>query len=185
MDYRANKGLSRKSIRFIAYIIRQEYNIKTIKLPVLKLLEWTVSRHSSNLFYEVNEDEYFEEGVQAYCEPINGNYEDCCIHIRESVYNKALKDDGSALGIITHELCHYYLIFILGIKPDFRYNYQSKDEEIKPYLSIEWQAKALCGELMIPYEKCKNKTLNQIMYITKSSKMQTENFLKRVRKGNN
>lgn len=151
----------------------------------MKLLEWTVSRHNANLFYEVNEDEYFEEHVQAYCEPINSDYDECCMHIRESVYNKALKEDGSALGIITHELCHFYLIFVFGIKPDLKYDYESGKETIPAYLSIEWQAKALCGELMIPYEKCKNKTLNQIVYITKTSKMQAKYFLQKVIKNNN
>ena len=45
---------------------------------------------------------------------------------------------------------------------------------------MEWQAMALCGEIMIPYEKCKNYSFNQIVSRTYSSDEQTKYFLRWV-----
>ena len=36
---------------------------------------------------------------------------------------------------------------------------------IKPYESVEWQAKALCGEIMMPYYATANMTVDEIVDI--------------------
>ena len=106
-----------------------------------------------------------------------------CIHIRESVYIGAVEGKGDCLGFINHEICHFILIHILGIGPSNSnptYARTVKTNAIPKYKSMEWQAKALCGELMIPYERCKNLTFKQIIYRTGSSKEQVNYFLDKV-----
>lgn len=46
----------------------------------------------------------------------------------------------------------------------------SKNREIKPYESMEWQAKALAGEIMMPYEDTANMSVKDIMNIYGVSK---------------
>lgn len=36
-------------------------------------------------------------------------------------------------------------------------------EKLPAYCSVEWQTKALCGEVMMPYEQTKNMTQREIM----------------------
>ena len=82
------------------------------------------------------------------------------IVIKDSVYDGAYRcGSGACLGFICHELCHVFLFFI-GFTPIFE---RSFENNILPaYCSVEWQAKALCGELMIPYEESKGLTSKEI-----------------------
>ena len=50
---------------------------------------------------------------------------------------------------VTHEICHV-ILFYLGHTP-VSTRTLAKDEEIPAYCNVEWQAKALCGELTILY----------------------------------
>jgi len=185
MDFEAKKGLSRKQIREIARIVRKLLKIRTIKFPVLEVLEKLTCLYPDNLYYVIEADDDFRNNVMAYLE-IESEYS-YCIHIRESVYNGAVKGRKDCLGFICHEISHFILIFILDNGPKISLNEFKmaceralKQDKIPPYLSTEWQAMALCGELMIPYEECKDKTFRQISFITKSSKKQIEFFLNKV-----
>ena len=64
------------------------------------------------------------------------------------------------VGFIAHELCHVYL-FTLGFTPVFERAF--KDRELPAYCSVEWQAKCLCGELLVPYEESQGMTRFQIV----------------------
>lgn len=37
------------------------------------------------------------------------------------------------------------------------------NNELPAYVSVEWQAKALCGEVMMPYEATKNMSTEEIV----------------------
>ncbi len=63
---------------------------------------------------------------------------------------------------IFHEIVHPFLDKI-GIKPI--YNRCVKSSEILPYESLEWQVKALTGEIMMPYEATKGMSVEQIMRV--------------------
>jgi cytoplasmic iron level regulating protein YaaA (DUF328/UPF0246 family) len=39
---------------------------------------------------------------------------------------------------------------------------------------MEWQAKALCGEVLMPYEETKNLSVNQIRHLCQVSKESAE-----------
>ena len=176
MDFQTKKGLSRNDIRLIAKIIRKNFKIRSIRFPVMKMLEKFVTKFEDILIYDINPDNEFEEGVQAYLEAEDETFERFCIHIKESVYINAIAGRGDCLDHICHELSHFILIYLCGILPDLKFK-RDLAEKIPAYKSAEWQAKALCGELMIPYDECKDKTYRQIRHITKCSKEQTNYFL--------
>lgn len=185
MDYETNKILGRDQIRKISCFLRKMFNVGTIAFPVLKVLDKLESRFPENLYYFVEEDNRFEPGVMSVLE--TNDFEHFCIRIRMSVYDAALKGNGASLGFICHEMCHFVLIFLFDIKPKIykgtsglAFATQIGVRPQKPYLSMEWQAKALCGEIMIPYERCKNYTIKQIIRRTKSSYEQAKFFLEKV-----
>lgn len=184
MDYETSYILNRVQIRAISQFFRKMFKIKTTLFPVMKVLEALVTRFSSILYYSVEDDKLFDADVMAYLEPqTDGTY---CIKIRQSVYNSAINGDRASLGYICHEMCHFVLIHVFGIGPVYveidgiRYARSVKEKEIPPYKSIEWQAKALCGEVMIPYEVCKNCSLEEIIEMTQSSTEQVKYFLTHV-----
>lgn len=190
MDYESRKSLSRTQIRAISQFIRKVLKIKTIKFPVLKVLEKLVDKFPNNLYYRVLSDDEFETNVMAELIPEGNDF--YCIRIRETVYEKAVNGDRARLGFICHEMCHFILIHIFEVGPvtyvnksGLIYARSFKDKELPRYKSMEWQAMALCGELMIPYEKCKYYSFKQIVGRTNSSNEQTRYFLRWVVKPEN
>ena len=189
MDYEPSVILGRDQVRMISKFFRKMFKIRTIKFPVLRVLDLLESKFSNNLYYIIDEDENFASNVMAVLE--TEDYEHFCIRIRQSVYDRALLGDGASLGYICHEMCHFILIYVFGIVPK---TYKSSSGMIlaktvsnrprKPYMSMEWQAKALCGEVMIPYEKCKKYSLRKIVKKTNSSYDQARYFLNHVVKEN-
>lgn len=185
MDYESRLSLSRMQIREISKFVRKLLKIKTVKFPVLKALEMLIDKFPNNLYYRILPDDEFEVNVMAelVLEENNVYY----IKIRQTVYEKAVKGDRASLGFICHEMCHFILIHIFDAGPvlykgenGLTYARTLNDKELPRYKSMEWQAMALCGEIMIPYEKCKNYSFKQIVSITESSNEQTKYFLKWV-----
>ena len=99
--------------------------------------------------YEVVDDKHLPPSTMAQCTPNDaGGF---TIEIKESVYDGAYNSNvGALLGFICHELCHIFL-FKIGFTP--LYGRSFAENEIPAYCSVEWQAKALCAEVMIPYEE--------------------------------
>ena len=187
MDYETSTILTRTQIRLISNLFRKMFKIRTIAFPVLKVLDLLVDKFENNLYYDIQEDEKFAKYVMA--ELVVEDKEKFCIRIRQSVFDKALEGDRASIGYVCHEMCHFFLIYIIGIGPkkyvkaDNLVYAKTIDEKITPaYKSMEWQAKALCGEVMIPYEKCKNYSLEEIIYRTRSSTEQAKYFLNTVAK---
>ncbi|MDD5922867.1 MAG: hypothetical protein PUC44_06800 [Eubacteriales bacterium] len=52
-------------------------------------------------------------------------------------------------------------LFEIGYTP--LYNRSFEDKEIPAYCSVEWQAKALCAEVMIPYNESKGMKPKEIV----------------------
>lgn len=185
MDYESRLSLSRIQVREISKFARRMLKIKTVKFPVLKALEKLIDKFPDNLYYRILPDNEFETNVMAELVP-EGN-DVYCIKIRETVYEKAVNGDRASHGFICHEMCHFILIHIFDAGPVMHVNESGlsyarnfKDKELPPYKSVEWQAMALCGEIMIPYERCKNYSFKQIVSRTDSSDEQTKYFLRRV-----
>ena len=188
MDYETSTIVDRSQIRMISILFRKMFKIKTILFPVLKVLELLVNRFEKNLYYDVQEDDKFPRKVMA--ELVIEDTDKYCIRIRQSVFDKALNGERASLGYICHEMCHFFLIYVVGIGPkiyiaedNMVYARTIDDRTTPAYKSTEWQAKALCGEVMIPYEKCKNYSLEEIISKTQSSTEQARYFINRVVKG--
>ena len=154
--------LSRKQIRKISKIIRKDLNLKGFKISIEDLMNKVSLKYG--VTFLVEEDKEFKSGVVCYFNIINSK---AFIHIRNSVYENACCDDHKSIGFIIHEICHFYLIMIFKYYPIEAKQYKSR--ELINYRSMEWQAKALCGELMIPYESFKDKTIEEIVNETNSS----------------
>lgn len=189
MDYETSQILNREQIRLISKFFRRMFKVRTILFPVMKILDLLERKFSKNLYYYVDDDANFESNVMAALETED---DDAHFHIRirQSVYDSALNGDRASLGYICHEMCHFVLIFVFGIGPKqyvsadgISYARAVKEKSIPAYKSMEWQAKALCGEVMIPYERCKNYSLNEIIEKTQSSTEQAKYFLDHVLKG--
>jgi len=186
MDYETSYILTREQIREIALLFRKMFEVRTILFPVMKILDLLEKRFSDNLYYYVDDDVNFENNVMAVLETEEDDNH-FHIRIRESVYNKALNGDRACIGYICHEMCHFILIYIFGIGPKQYINSEgisyARSVEIKSipaFKSMEWQAMALCGEVMIPYDKCKYYSLEKIIEETQSSKKQANYFLSHI-----
>jgi hypothetical protein len=157
MDYKT-KATSRKDIRWYAIIMRAIFAVAQVgAFPVLYALE-----HLHDVFpdcnYLVLEDIKFPPQTMARC--VSNDVGGFTIEIRQSVYDGAYeKQVGAFLGFICHEICHVFL-FKIGFTPIYERSFKS--DELPPYCSVEWQAKALCGEVMIPYNESIDMSVNEI-----------------------
>lgn len=158
MDFKT-KPTSRKDLRAYAKVLRKLFNVpEKGKFPVLEILE-RLEDVFPNTTVEIVDDSKLNKKTMAHCF-LNtlGGY---TIEIKESVYNDAYyKNKGAALGFICHEICHVFL-FSIGFTPLHERSFG--DCSLRAFESVEWQAKALCAEVMIPYEESKNMTAKQIV----------------------
>ena len=146
MDY-MTKPTSRKELRRIAPFLRKLFGVdETGEFPVLEALEQLNDVFPGTL-YTVLYDGDMPVDTPARCRPDDeGNF---IIEIKESVYNGAYyKRIGAYRGFIMHEICHVFL-YKIGFTPIYTRSFENK--EIPAYCSVEWQTKALCGEVMMPY----------------------------------
>ncbi|MCR5836160.1 MAG: ImmA/IrrE family metallo-endopeptidase [Lachnospiraceae bacterium] len=165
MDYKT-RPLSRRTIRRLSKYLRKAFGVSVEgPFPVMECLD-KLKDVFKNCNYDVLEDNEFEKNVMARCVPNDfGGY---TIEIRESVYEGAYKKRiGAYLGFICHEICHVFL-FRIGYTPVFERSF--KDNTINRSRSVEWQAKALCGETMVPFEESKGMGVERLMSYYRVSK---------------
>lgn len=178
MDYET-KPLTRETIRSFAPYYRELFGVPhTGPFPVLEALEKIPDVFKGSR-YEIVEDGELEPKVMAQCTPNeSGGF---TIKIKESVYVGAYENGvGAFLGFINHEICHVFLFFI-GYTPIYKCSLENN--ELPAYSSVEWQAKALNGEVMIPYDECKNMSKKEIIKKYHVSDSFADYFVKKVRKG--
>lgn len=145
VDY-LTEPVSRLKLRELSLVFRDLFDVSpNEKFPVLDALE----RFSSvfrNSYYEVVEDSELSPKVPAKCELLDdGGFK---IVIKESVYKGAARDIGAYRDHIVHEMCHAFLNSV-GLRPNFE---RAFTKNYPRYMSAEWQAKALCGEVMMPFD---------------------------------
>ena len=157
MDFRT-RPLTRIQVRNLSCILRTLFDISLTGLfPILQLLD-RISEVFPGSRYEIVDDSQMPASTMANCKANeDGGY---TIVIKDNVYDGAYRcGSGACLGFICHELCHVFLFFI-GFTPIFEISFENNI--LPAYCSVEWQAKALCGELMIPYEESKGLTSKEI-----------------------
>ncbi|MBO4478446.1 MAG: hypothetical protein J5757_09000 [Lachnospiraceae bacterium] len=148
MDY-LTKPLKRRRIRQFSVNMRILFGIPlTGPFPVLEVLD-RIEDFFPQCSYSVVMDEQLPNKMMARCVPNeSGGY---TIEIKQAVYDGAYKRRiGAYLGFIMHEVCHLYLL-LKGYKPIFEIAFPNNT--LPAYCSMEWQAKALCSEVMIPYKE--------------------------------
>lgn len=157
MDYKT-KPTSRYDLRRYSRIFRKIFNVPmTGCFPVLEALD-KISDVFVNCNYEIVSDKKLPPQTMARCTPNDqGGF---TIEIKETVYVGAYeKQIGAFLGFICHEICHIFL-FRIGFTPIFERSFENN--ELPAYCSVEWQAKALCAEVMIPYDESKGMNVSSI-----------------------
>ena len=163
MDYKT-KATSREDLRKIAMLVRKIFKCKNkYYFDVIDAFE-RAPEIFPRITTTVVEDDELELNIPARCNfDFNGNY---VIEVKNTVYEGAVEGIGGYRAHILHELCHAILC-LLGFTPILDRVFHNN--EIKPYESMEWQAKALCGEIMMPYEETKGLTVGQIKNYCKVS----------------
>lgn len=168
MDYET-RPLNRTTIRNIGKVVRKVFGCKSDNepFPTLEALE-KLPDIVPNSSFEVVNDEELPANVFACCFPkTDGGY---VIQIKQTVYDGAVYDINPAfICFICHEICHV-ILFCLGFTPIS--NCAINNNKIPAYKSVEWQAKALCGEVTIPYEATigmKPKEIAQKYNVTEAS----------------
>ena len=157
MDYKT-KSTSRRDLRCYSQILRKIFKVPlTGAFPVLEVLD-KISDVFKDCNYEIVDDKKLSPQTMARCTPNDqGGF---TIEIKESIYVGAYeKQIGAFLGFICHEICHIFL-FRIGFTPIFERSFENN--ELPAYCSVEWQAKALCAEVMIPYEETKCMSITSI-----------------------
>ncbi len=177
MDYKT-KSISRESLRDLAVIFRRIFRCrKKYFFDVITAFE-QISLILPMITTSVVEDFEIEGNVPARCiTDYNGSY---LIEIKNSVYEGALNGVGGYRAHILHEMCHAFLC-IIGFTPILDCSFGNRD--LKPFESMEWQAKALCGEILMPYKATENLSIEEIMRKCKvsndSAKLRFNNYNKK------
>lgn len=158
MDY-ATKPTNREELRAIARWFCHLFGVRNkFKFPVMEVFERFHSKFP-NCITTVVDDGDLPEGIPARGQlMMDGTY---VIQVADSVYRGAANGVGGYRAHILHEMCHYVLMFVFGFTPIFQRDVYA--ENVPCYERVEWQAKALCGEIMIPYDETRGMTVRQIM----------------------
>lgn len=98
MDYEARIGLTREKIRILSVFVRKILQVRTLKFPVLKVLDKLETLFPDNFYYVSEEDSLFEKNVPAYIE-------------QEGPFSR------SAPKLLTKEMMTKYKKFFKGLKP--------------------------------------------------------------------
>ncbi len=78
---------------------------------------------------------------------------------RQSVYDGACAGNGRDRMTIIHEIAHYLLLCVNGLKLQRNFS----NNAVKAYCDPEWQAKCLTAEIMIPANIVKNMTVDEVV----------------------
>ena len=168
MDYKT-KPIGRDDLKAIARWFKHQFKCKNkFRFDVIYAFE-VIHQLFPQITTEVVEDDSIDViadlNVPAACNPdLSGGYH---IAVRESIYNGACRGVGGYRAHILHEMSHAILC-LLGFTPILDRSFNNN--EIKPcYLSMEWQAKALTGEILVPYEETIGMSKKKIKYLCKVS----------------
>ena len=178
MDYKT-KPTSREELRNIAQCIRALFKCDDkFRFDVLTAFEKMPVIFPS-VTCTIVEDDEIEGGIPARCIPdFDGHY---TIEVKSSIYDGAAAGIGGYRAYILHEICHAILC-MLGFTPILDRAFKNK--ELKPFESMEWQAKALCGEIMMPYEETEGLSVKQIQHLCQVSRESAELRYNNYRKPN-
>lgn len=122
-------------------------------IPVIPILENVMPLMFPRFSYDYIPKDEFPDSKHAETDIVNH-----VIRIREDVYDGAITGNGRDRMTIMHEISHYILLVICGIK--FERNFDNT--KVSAYKDPEWQAKALAGEIMCPHDMIKHLSAGEI-----------------------
>jgi Zn-dependent peptidase ImmA (M78 family) len=153
MNYIA-EPMKRVELRTIARFIREKAGYKhKLHFPIMLFLEHHMPLLFKGFHYEIVPKSYFPPAIHA-----ETDVENHVIRIREDVYLGAINEEGRDRMTIAHEIAHYILIVVNGIKLYRTFS----NAPLEAFRDPEWQAKALAGEIMCPYDLVRNMPAYQI-----------------------
>jgi Zn-dependent peptidase ImmA (M78 family) len=151
--YKSLQPISRDKLRLIAKTFKSRLGFDGIFTDVPRLLE-VIQNEYPELDVEIVENhelppKVFAEFIPSYSRVSNKPL----IKIKEYVYDNACNPLSRAYGRdrmnIVHEIAHFILIDIFKI--EVLEHHESGISNLAN--SVEWQAMALAGEIMIPFEE--------------------------------
>lgn len=133
--------LSRWNIRVIALRFRREFGLENaVYFPIVQVLELLCFRCPELEFEIVELSELQNKHAHAETDTKEG-----FIRIRRDVYDGACNGEGRDRMTLAHEIGHFVLLNLCGVKL-YR---QFEGQDVEPYRDPEWQAKCFAGELLI------------------------------------
>ena len=155
MDY-ITKPTTRKRLRQYAVFFRKLFDVGEVEpFPVLDALE-SLPDVFQGCTYLVVEDEILPKNVVAQC--TKNEDSGFTIEIKRTVYDGAKKGIGAYLGFILHEMSHIFM-YEIGYRPILQRSFA----DAPLYCHVEWQVKAITGEIAMPYESTKGMSVAEIM----------------------
>lgn len=147
--------IQRAELRSLAKKIRKLWQVEDrLYIPVITILEKIMPLLFPPFDYDYVPVEDFPNKKHGETDIVNH-----IVRIREDVYYGAIEGNGRDRMTVMHEIAHYLLIVICGVK--FERNFYNKD--VITYQNPEWQAKALAGEIMCPHDKIKDLSFLDVM----------------------
>ena len=153
--------MSREDIRYYAQQIRKMFGLEQWEAidpsKLLDKLSTLLAKQEFRFDYEVlpDNDKRFGFREEAKTDIQNG-----IIYFKESVMNDGCKDHTRARFTIMHELGHYLLHYLHG---QISLSRIRENSYLIPCIDPEWQANAFASEILMPFEICKELTVEQIM----------------------
>lgn len=166
------EALSRNQLRAVAAQIRKIAGFENeFYFPIVEFLEFAMPMLFSDFYYEIVTKDAFPTKKHA-----ETDVQRKCIRIREDVYDRAVKGYGRDRMTIAHEIAHYILLIVCGVK--FSRSFDSTGTAA--YCDPEWQAKALAGEIMCAAHLIKGRTAEAVAKYCGVSRQAAEYNLKKA-----
>lgn len=147
-------SLSRQEIRNFAMLLRKKLGLESVLyFPVVETLERLHLFDPAAHFEVVDAEELEHYDYHAETDIMNK-----CIKIRSDVYDRACAGCGRDRSTIAHELGHFILILLCGVKLARSFDQRT----LKAFNDPEWQAKCFAGELLMPAHLIKGMDAKQI-----------------------
>lgn len=142
---------SRRNLRAIAENVHKALHYDGVSpFPVVKVVELVLPKLIPDFeFQVVSRVMLDEEHGRTYPDKH-------LMYIREDVYEGACRGRGRDRFTIAHELSHQLIHEGIDV------SLARSDSRHKTYEDSEWQANALAGELLMPFDSIRNLTVNQI-----------------------
>lgn len=122
--------------------------------PAMQVLEHVMPLVFEGFYCEIVPREDFPPEKHADTDVANR-----CIRVREDIYARAADGYGRDRMTIVHEIAHYILLVVCGVRFDRAFG----DEPVERYKDPEWHAKALAGEIMCPVQLIGDLSAEQVV----------------------